>query len=617
MDYLLSKTRERKMLLMGKKKNSGRKGHSLKLIIMLMVDIIVILIGLAYGIFCSVEARNLAEISVVNYEDAMDSGYRTEIKSQVESCISLLQYYYDQSQAGTYTEEEAKNLAKESIRAMRYRDDDSGYMWIDDTDYNLVMHPILPEQEGTNRYDLEDKNGVMIIQEIMKSCENGGGYNSFWFTKADGTTVAEKLAYSEKFEPWNWVVTTGNYVDDMQKEMTVKEDVLNASFNRMVMMIVVLSIVILILAGVCSSTFGNRIAKPIKGLENILGMIAQGDLRFTVDEKLLKRQDELGSIARKMLEVKNSLQSMVGGIGTLAGKLQTDNRTFNDSFSRAAENIESISAAVEEIADGASNQAADTEVVSSKVKELEKVINQEKEAVLRLERAIESMMDYSGTAVNNVEQLVKISDKTNHAILFVNDQTQKTNASVGEIQQAVSVITDIAEQTSLLSLNASIEAARAGEQGKGFAVVAEEIRKLADESSTSASEIKNAVEELISNSEASVDKMEDVSGNVQEQMRHLKETKTAFESLYKVIQSVEEVSGNLGVQTEKLDELKAVVADSVTNLASVIEQSAAGAQETSASMNVLNDNMESNKENLQELVDLNDDLTQQIGKFTI
>ncbi len=591
--------------------------HSLKWVIMIIVDLIVVIIGVTYGVFCLYEAKQLSTVSINSYKDAMNDGYRSEIKSQVESCITMLQGYYDKAQSGVCTEDQAKSMAKEAIRSMRYREDGSGYLWIDATDYTLIVHPILTEQEGTNRRDMQDKKGVMVTQEIVKAGQSGGGFSSFWFTKSDGKTVAEKLAYSEEFKPWGWVVATGNYVDDMQKAMAEEEKLLNDTFKKMVALMLIISVVILFLAGLTAAKFGKRIAKPIKKLESALGKIAAGDLRFDIDSKLLKRKDEIGSITKQMLEVKNSLHDMVGGIGILANQLQTDNQNFNESFAKAAESIGNISTAVEEIAEGATNQASDTEVVSNKVKDLEHVIDKEKDAVIRLEKAIGSMMDYSGGAVSNVEQLVKISDKTNHAISFVNDQTQKTNQSVGDIQQAISVITGIAEQTSLLSLNASIEAARAGEQGKGFAVVAEEIRKLADESNESASEIEKSVQQLITNSESSVDKMQDVSQNVQEQMKRLKETRDAFESLYQEIQTVEGVSEDLGVQTGRLDELKTVVADSVNSLASVIEQSAAGAQETSASMNILHENIEDNKSNLQELVDLNDDLAQKISRFSV
>ena len=183
----------------------------------------------------------------------MTDGYRMEIKSQVESCITMLQGYYDKVQKGVCTEEQAKSMAKEAIRSMRYREDGSGYLWIDATDYTLIMHPILPEQEGTNRKDMQDKKGVMITQEIVKAGQNGGGFNSFWFTKSDGKTVAEKLAYSEEFKPWGWVVATGNYVDDMQKAMAKEEETLNHTFQRMVVLMLIISVAILLLAGIVAA----------------------------------------------------------------------------------------------------------------------------------------------------------------------------------------------------------------------------------------------------------------------------------------------------------------------------------------------------------------------------
>ena len=203
--------------------------HTLTMTCLMLVLLASLLLG-ATSIF---SIRNTTNMALTEYESAMDSGYNTEIKSEVQTVIAVLQAEYDKSQAGELTEEEAKAEAKEIVRAMRYRDDRSGYFWIDDTDYNLVMHPILAEQEGNNRYDLEDQNGVMIIQEIMKVCNSadGGGFNEFYFTKADGVTVAPKVAYSELFAPWGWAVSTGNYVDDMQVEMTGVEGRINQKFE--------------------------------------------------------------------------------------------------------------------------------------------------------------------------------------------------------------------------------------------------------------------------------------------------------------------------------------------------------------------------------------------------
>lgn len=169
-----------------------------------------ILVGTCAGIFKFTETT----IKDIRYEDILD-GYKTEVKSQVQSGITIVKYYYDQFQNGQMDEETAKTNALETLRNFRYGDEGDGYIWVDSTDYTLVMHPILPDQEGSNRKELKDNNGVMIIQEIMKAAEKGGGFNEFIFTKADGKTQAPKIAYSEEFEPWNWVLTTGCYTDDI------------------------------------------------------------------------------------------------------------------------------------------------------------------------------------------------------------------------------------------------------------------------------------------------------------------------------------------------------------------------------------------------------------------
>ena len=133
------------------------------------------------------------------YEETMNDGYSMEIKSQVQGAMSVVQSYYDRSKNGEFTEEVAKRRAAEAVRNMRYRDDDSGYIWIDGEDYICVMHPILTDQEGTNRYDLTDQNGVKVTQNVVATAKAGGGYNEFYFTKSDGVTVAPKIAYTEMF----------------------------------------------------------------------------------------------------------------------------------------------------------------------------------------------------------------------------------------------------------------------------------------------------------------------------------------------------------------------------------------------------------------------------------
>lgn len=557
------------------------------------------------------------EKTTKEYENAKDEGYRMEIKSEVQSAIAVVQGYYEQYKNGDLSEKEAQELAKEAVRTMRYRDDDSGYMWIDGTDYTLIMHPILADQEGNNRYDLTDQNGVKIIQNIMKSADAGGGYNEFYFTKADGVTVAPKVVYSEKFEPWDWVITTGNYVDDMNAEMKETENNMDKEFTTMITSFVISGVIILIIAMVIAFIFGKRLTLGIKKVEGHLQKTASGNLSFEIDSKLLGRADEIGSIARSLNEVKESLASMIGSVSTAGDKLMDSSEKFSQKFANITESIQNANTAIEELAQGATSQASETEIVNNKIAELGNVIGVEKEDVGRLGESVSAMMEYSTGASESIQTLYKITEVTTNAIEIVYDQTNKNNESAANINKAVEIIKELAEQTNLLSLNASIEAARAGEAGKGFAVVAEEIRNLAEESSNSAAEIEGIVKDLTGNIEISVNKMHEVSKNVQEQGSRLEETKEAFSHLYKEIQIVENAAKEIGGQTEVLDSLKQVVADAVNSLASVVQENAASTEETSASMQLLADAIEECTKDTQALVEMSQQQNQETSKFQL
>ena len=557
------------------------------------------------------------EKTTKEYENVKDEGYRMEIKSEVQSAIAVVQGYYDQYKNGDLSEKEAQELAKEAVRAMRYRDDGSGYMWIDGTDYTLIMHPILADQEGNNRYDLTDQNGVKIIQNIMKSADAGGGYNEFYFTKADGVTVAPKVAYSEKFEPWDWVITTGNYVDDMNAEMKETENNMDKEFTTMITSFVISGVIILIIAMVIAFIFGKRLTLGIKKVEGNLQKTASGNLSFEIDSKLLGRADEIGSIARSLNGVKESLASMIGSVSTTGDKLMDSSEKFSQKFANITESIQNANTAIEELAQGATSQASETEIVNNKITELGNVIGVEKEDVGRLGESVSAMMEYSTGASESIQTLYKITEVTTNAIEIVYDQTNKNNESAANINKAVEIIKELAEQTNLLSLNASIEAARAGEAGKGFAVVAEEIRNLAEESSNSAAEIEGIVKDLTGNIEISVNKMHEVSKNVQEQGSRLEETKEAFSHLYKEIQIVENAAKEIGGQTEVLDSLKQVVADAVNSLASVVQENAASTEETSASMQLLADAIEECTKDTQALVEMSQQQNQETSKFQL
>ncbi len=599
----------------GTQKTKGFRSLTFMLISIICIMVSIPTIGLAcLGVYY---LRQSMDESVEVYEESMTDGYSMEIKSQVQGAIAVIQSYYDRSQNGELTEEEAKKMAAEAVRAMRYRDDASGYIWIDGADYTLVMHPILTEQEGTNRYALTDQNGVTVTQNIVSAAEAGGGYNEFYFTKSDGVTVAPKIAYSNMFKPWGWAVATGNYVDEMNEKIDSRKIYIHEEFSNMLKTYGIAAVIMLIAALGISAISGLRITKGIKLVEGNLRQAAMGDLSFTVSPALLRRANEIGEMSRSLENVRQSLASMLGSMIHTGETLNQSSENFSEKFGYISEGIRNTNQAIEDLAKGVTNQASETETVNKKIAELGDVIEIEKNGVHKLEEAVSVMTQHSTGASESIKELERITKTTIETIDIVSEQTNKNNDSATNINKAIEIIKGLAAQTNLLSLNASIEAARAGEAGRGFAVVAEEIRNLSEESSGNAQEIEGIVKELINNVEISVNKMQEVTRNVQKQQKCLGETRTAFQHLNQEVTLVEGVTKEIGTQTEILNSLKKIVTDSVNSLSSVVEENAASTEETSASMTLLSQTIGECTEDTQGLVELSRRQNEQASKFRI
>lgn len=594
-------------------KTRGFRSLTVMLILIICVLVSIPTIGLAcLGVYYLSQSM---DESVEQYEESMLDGYSMEIKSQVQGALSVVQSFYDQSQRGELTVEEAKKRAADAVRAMRYRDDASGYIWIDGSDHVLVMHPILTEQEGSNRYDLTDKNGVKVTQNIVSAAAAGGSFNEFYFTKSDGVTVAPKIAYSEMFQPWGWAVATGNYVDDMDAKIDSRKDYIEKEFSGMLMIYGIAAVAMLGMALGISALSGLRITKGIKQVEENLRQAAKGDLSFSVRTELLGRADEIGEMARSLENVRQSLAGMLSSVVHTGDTLNKSSEKFNEKFRYISESIQNTNLAIEDLAHGAVNQSSETETVNAKIAELGNVIEIEKDGVHKLEEAVSAMAKHSTDASASIRELDEITKTTIEAIEIVSKQTDKNNDSAANINKTIEIIKGLAAQTNLLSLNASIEAARAGDAGRGFAVVAEEIRNLSEESSNNAQEIEVIVKELVNNVRSSFSKMQEVTQNAQKQQKCLVDTRDIFNHLDQEVGLVEGVTKEIGNQTEVLNSLKQIVTDSVNSLASVVEENAASTEETSASMTLLSQTISECTEDTQELVELSHRQNEQASNF--
>ena len=532
------------------------KKTSLKKMLIITYALIALIVAAVVSGVAIYYIRSSTDMAYSNYEDAMNQGYNTEIKSEAQSSIAVIEYYYNRFKAGELTEEQAKTEAKEAVRKMRYRDDNSGYMWIDASDYSLVMHPILPQNEGQNRYTLQDQNGVMIIQEIMKTANNGGGYNQFYFTKADGVTVALKVAYSQKFEPWGWIVTTGNYVDDMEAEMSEVKGQIRDNFSSMVMMILIIAVILLIVAIIISYIESeNIIVKPLKQIQQMAARIADGDI---TQDASVKTMNDIGQTAVSLNTAQGNIKELVANISGVSEEISTALDSFREAFTRMSVSISDVSTAVDDITQNVTSQAEYTRAATEDVEAIGNGIVQTEKEVEHLDSNAQDMQTLNDTSTKTLDELVGISEVTRTQILDMYDQAAKTNESAQKIKDAANLINDIADQTDLLALNASIEAARAGEQGRGFAVVAEQVRELADE-------IKNLIQ-VIS------ERIKNVEDGTGELSRSLRESEQILDENTENVNSAHDIFEKIKGKADAVGQVQNNIADAIQDSTKEVEK---------------------------------------------
>lgn len=390
-----------------------------------------------------------------------------------------------------------------------------------------------------------------------------------------------------------------------------------AIYKKRLVNTTVFMIIITLMACALLAVVITFIVKAITKVIGHLDEVADGKLDFKISEKLLQRSDEIGNIARSVHTLIGGLASIVVNIHHSTGELAEFKDDFQKKFETINNSISNVNVAVDEIANGATSQADETQKVSSQINDMGDAITKTSQNVDSLTQSTEQMKEYNEQLDTTIQELMAISDRNKESLAAVYNQTNETNQSVMHIGNAVDMITDIAGQTNLLSLNASIEAARAGEYGKGFAVVADQIRQLADQSANTAKEIGEIVAELIENSNTSVETMGVVRQEMTGQYEKLNTTKDIFEHLNEEVNNVVTAIESISTEVESLDRLKGEVLGSAESLAAIAQENAASTEETSASMVELGEIVNDCNTKTKQLVDIADSMEENVHKFHV
>lgn len=393
--------------------------------------------------------------------------------------------------------------------------------------------------------------------------------------------VIEGVPYYASFVP---LVQKSNGINVGMLAVVADKNSIVKSTNTTMLIFMLLILCIAVGMSVVIYRQARILSNTISRITKITEQMADGELGVSVDIESRRRPDELGKLARSIDRFAQTLKGVVDDAKTCTGSLNESAENLKILSADTSDTISSVKKAVEDISNASTTQAIDTETANENVGVISNAISDTSVEVENLNHNAEDMQNKSREVITILGELKQTNAKTGKAISDIYEQTNNTNTSAKAIGDAVELISNIANQTNLLSLNASIEAARAGEAGKGFAVVATEISLLAEQTNESATTIQDIVGSLVNDSNRAVNTMKNVRSIINKQNENVDRTVDIFNELKDNIASTVETSGKISKQVKALEDARNVVQDVIGKLSEGAERNAASTQETSASM---------------------------------
>ena len=383
--------------------------------------------------------------------------------------------------------------------------------------------------------------------------------------------------------------------------------------NTIVAMVVIIMVICSIAVGISANSITRALNKSIAEVLEV----SSGNLNVGQNRKLLRRKDEIGNLSRAVHSLQEELCKIIGDIKDSTDTLLDASNTLEETSQDTHNSIGEVNHAMNTITGGANRQAEDVGRASDNVRDMGELIIQTGKEADSLESSADSMKGASDKTAVTIDELRGISEDVKRAISEIAEQTTQTNSSAQSIREASQFISEIAEETNLLSLNASIEAARAGEAGRGFAVVASQIQKLAEQSNAASGNIEEIVNTLLINSERVVATMAQTQEVIDRQNEYIANTEQSVESVMKEIEISIEYIRNIGQSMKKLENARAEIIQRIDAMSEIAQSNVSGTSQTSMALQAMEEsfkNIETSTENLRNTADM---LVQNIGHFTM
>lgn len=519
----------------------------------------------------------LGIISLSTAKSSLENGLKDQSIQRLNSICVAVRASFTSLNDEPYSLNEDGELMKGDYNISAHQEDIDAFVEGIDADVTLFYGDVRMATSLKDTVTGERIIGTSATPEISAKVLNGENYSSTSVTVNGQNYYAY---YMPMYNP-NGSVAGMVFVGEPSEHI-------DTYINSRSMSMITITVLVLAIAVIYTLFMAFRIEKAIGYAKTAVDNLAQGNLAYHVSDVLLRRKDEIGDMGRSVSRCVNEVRTVVEHIQNFSQEVLSSGDDLEKMASQTNQNASNIASAMDDISRGAVMQAEDIENATTKIGDMGNMIRNIVSNISDLNNTSETMQNAGTEAADIMEELSESNDKTVAAILKVAENVETTDASVRNISDAVELISNVAEQTNLLSLNASIEAARAGDAGKGFAVVAMEIQKLSSESNDSAQKISQIITQLSADSHNSLTMMEEVKRRLQEQQEKLNATKNQFGNVNNGIVSSREGTNTINGQAKICDQSRSSVVDIITNLSAVSQENVASTEETTASMQQLN-----------------------------